>query len=212
MMYLLIATGLLVASVQGGCPQALLSPDEQEDFVSRGGYQKAVVATVSSFKQRFVSWSKSYQVRDDDVVVFDIDETLLSNISYLRQVHYKPTTEGFYAYLSSAKAVEIPEVVALMRWLQTSGYGVVLLTGRPARFYDITKQQLQSIGLLKGRVELYCNNTDLKTVAYKKHIFEQLKLQNRRVIMHATDQCAEVWPGQSKWVLRLPNPFYQVAS
>ena len=84
---------------------------------------------------------------------------------------------------------------------------MVLLTGRPARFYDITKQQLQSIGLLKGRVELYCNNTDLKTVAYKKHIFEQLKLQNRRVIMYATDQCVEVWPGQSKGIT-LANPFY----
>ncbi len=210
MMCVFLSLWCLIVASASACYQSALSADQQRVYVSCGAYKKALTQAVSSLERRFKPWLIDHIRSNDDVIVFDIDETLVSNLAYLQSVNYAPTTEGFYAYLATAKVVAVVEVLDLATWAVSKGYNVLVLTGRPQRFYDITKQQLAVLGLSGSRVSLRCNDTTLATVAFKKHVFAQLHRAGKNVLLHATDQCAEVWPGQSLWQLVLPNPFYKV--
>ncbi len=208
---MLLLLYILLSRFSLACTQESMTVAQRAEYVSTGAYYRDVAEAVSQFEVNFFKQRLAIS-QGSKAVVFDVDETLISNISYLQSSHYMPTTAGFYQYLSHSKAVGLSPVVQLAKQFIAMGYRIFIVTGRPQRFCQLTKMQLQQITVPINGGDLYCNNTNLSTVAYKKHIFSSIKQQGYTVVVHVSDQCAEFWSGQSLWQLKLPNPFYQVAA
>lgn len=88
------------------------------------------------------------QVNLSLVVVFDIDETALSNLEEMKKQDWYKTFDAasFSAWEQSAKAPAIDQTLKLYKQLRGKGFGVTFITGRGEAVRNATVQNLANAG------------------------------------------------------------------
>ncbi len=83
---------------------------------------------------------------DNSVVIFDVDETALSNYSYNRKWDFGYVEKYFDMWIDSAKAPAITEVLNLYTYLKERNFRIIFITGRKSYQYDATIKNLLNAG------------------------------------------------------------------
>lgn len=149
---LLIAVVLLTAVIYSGCApeqtylvNLTFAKNAVINYQENGGFhadaQKAVKKAINDF-DKITPGNKS-------AVVFDIDETSLSNYTYNKQSDFGYIEKYFDMWVDSAKAPAIPEVRELYNYLVKRNFRIIFLTGRKNYQYDATLKNLEKAGYLK---------------------------------------------------------------
>ncbi|KAJ7969514.1 Acid phosphatase 1 [Quillaja saponaria] len=152
-----------------------------------------------------------------DAWVFDIDETLLSNLPYY-EVHgfgSEPFDEkSFDDWVNLAEAPALPASLSLYEELSQLGFKIFLLTGRSEYQRDATERNLLFAGYRNWEKLILRGPSDQGTPAtvYKSEKRANLVNEGYRIQGSSGDQWSDLWGfAIATRSFKLPNPMYYIA-
>ncbi|KAH0687653.1 hypothetical protein KY285_018211 [Solanum tuberosum] len=165
-----------------------------------------------------IQYAKSLKIGKDDVWVFDIDETTLSNLPYYARsdvafgsIKYNDTT--FDEWTREGKAPTVPAALFLYNTVLSMGIKPVFISGTKEEFRQIRITNLNKVGyhswirlILKG-----VNDTG-SSMKYKSRKRAELVKDGYRIVGNIGDQWSDLlgdYVGQRTF--KLPDPMYYIA-
>ncbi|KAL9240363.1 hypothetical protein vseg_014592 [Gypsophila vaccaria] len=161
-------------------------------------------------------FAKSVNVGDDgkDVWVFDIDETLVSNLPYYVDHGFGLElfdSVVFDKWVEKGIAPAIETSLRLYEEVLSLGFKVFLLTGRSEKQRDITVQNLMNVGFSNwDKLILRGADDHAKTATtYKSEKRDEMVKEGYRIIGNSGDQWSDLLGSpMSIRSFKLPNPMY----
>ncbi|XP_052198619.1 acid phosphatase 1-like [Diospyros lotus] len=166
-----------------------------------------------------LEFAKTVELAGDgrDAWVFDIDETLLSNIPYFANHGFGSETfneSTFDKWVDTAKAPALPASLTFYNELQALGFSVFLLTGRTERQRNVTETNLLSAGYTNWDRLILRRRSDLGKPATVYKSEKRKELEDEGYVIHGSsgDQWSDlVGFAAAKRLFKLPNPMYHIA-
>ncbi|MGE3804406.1 MAG: HAD family acid phosphatase [Gemmataceae bacterium] len=200
---------------EGSKPPELFEIKKQlRAYYTGGDYQTAFTKVVEEAKTYL---QERGPAKDKQAVVFDIDETTLSNAPYIEGVLLADVTQFTMPTTSSRpfqmkaedKALPTLELYKLARKL---GYRTYFITGRgdTKELRAATEKNLRDVGYA-GYEKLYMRPTDYKedtVVPYKSGRREEIEKSGAKIVLNIGDQWSDLKGGFAEKTFKLPNPFY----
>ncbi|KAK9120839.1 hypothetical protein Syun_018456 [Stephania yunnanensis] len=152
-----------------------------------------------------------------DVWIFDVDETLLSNLPYYADHGYGLEVFNgleFDKWLEKAKAPAIESSLKLYEELLRLGIKVFLLTGRSERHRSVTEENLRNAGYRNWDKLILRNLEDHGTTAtvYKSKKRTEMVEEGYRIVGNSGDQWSDLLgASMSNRSFKLPNPMYYIS-
>ena len=192
------------------------SADVQKMYDESGQYQIDVQNSVNACLQKLNAWQQTHQSKSDAgkcyVGIFDIDETLLSNIGLIRESHYNFTLEYFLKYVPDSQPTVIAPTLKLLKAMRAMGMRIVLITGRTESICAKTRKQLTAAGIEPQDYDaLYCSpDTEEPGGKFKANVRMQIEASGCQIAFNVSDQPKDLEGKAHGEVCLLPNPFYTV--
>lgn len=145
-------------------------------------------------------------------VVFDVDETLLSNYAYYESTGFTFDQAGWNSFTESCGNTAIAPVRRLYTHFRKSGLFVVLLTGRSYTERPTTAACLAKRGIT-GWDRLILRSADQQPLSaddFKSGERQQLQVAGYRIVASIGDQVSDMSRGRLKAGFLLPNPMYLI--
>ena len=185
-----------------------------EDYYDSGQAKRDQQAVVKAAQKWIYDWVAEKcgdkPASCDATVVFDIDETLLSNYDYYKSTGFTFTQDGWNAFTESCGNTAIGPTRDLYRKLVRDGFAVVLLTGRSDSERSTTADCLRKRGI-QGWHELILRTqaeASLSADVYKSQHRADLQAEGHRIVASIGDQVSDMSRGRLKAGFLLPNPMY----
>jgi hypothetical protein len=143
-------------------------------------------------------------------LVLDIDETSLSNYSYLAATDFSGAVGALATALATATSPAIGPTLKLYNWAQDHGVAVFFITGRPGAVpgvRDRTEANLTSAGYADWQ-ELHLNDDGEPTKEYKSSTRAEIEDEGYKIIANVGDQESDLSGGHAVRGFKLPNPYY----
>ncbi|CAL0326032.1 unnamed protein product [Lupinus luteus] len=152
--------------------------------------------------------------------VFDIDETLLSNVEYYADRGFGTiphNATAFNKWIEKGKLPALPHSLKLYNKLLALDIKIAIITERPETQRKITVKNLRNVGYLKYDKIIFKDTTKgiykgKTTLVYKSVERKKLEKEGFRIIGNIGDQWSDIL-GTSRAVrsFKLPNPLFYVA-
>lgn len=156
---------------------------------------------------------KNFDPAKNNVAIFDIDETSLDNLEYIKSHDFGYTQESWEAWVDSAKAKPIQPILEFYRFIKSKGIKVFFITGRyeskNIKNPDPTVKNLIEAGYTDFDGIFFKPRTPkMKTSEFKSMIRKQLVEKGYFIFINIGDQYSDFegdYPGKT---FKLPNPAY----
>ena len=145
-------------------------------------------------------------------VVFDIDETSLSNYQEMLHASFAFDPKAFEAWVNSAAAPAIPGTLRIDEEAQRLSVAVFFITGRYEPERAATERNLRAQGFKWQQLTLRTESTRRESVtAYKSGARAQIAAQGYKIVLNVGDQWSDL-KGQpeAEFSVKYPNPFYLI--
>lgn len=174
----------------------------------------AEVKKVCEKVKQFIS--SNLDTNNKNAVIFDVDETALLNLEYIREHDYGYTIESWENFLDEARSVANKPVLELYQWIRKqTGVSIFFITGRYPSKKGI-KPEPTEVNLIKegfiGYDSLFMKPREEKssTGEYKLKIRKLLANAGYHIIANIGDQESDFKGGYSERNFKLPNPLYRI--
>ncbi|GJN29709.1 hypothetical protein PR202_gb17960 [Eleusine coracana subsp. coracana] len=188
--------------------------DHVRAYVTGAGYR----SDLDLVARESAAYARAAPLQGDgrDAWVFDIDETLLSNLPYYADHGYGLELFDHHAFdewVERAEAPAIPSSLKLYKEVRELGFKIFLLTGRSEGHQDVTVENLKKQGfhdwdklILRAAVDR--NKT---AMTYKSEKRKEMEAEGYRILGNSGDQWSDLL-GSSVAVrsFKLPNPMYYI--
>jgi 5'-nucleotidase (lipoprotein e(P4) family) len=144
-------------------------------------------------------------------IVFDVDETLISNYPYIdKDVDFGYIPKLQKAWEGRGEAPPIEPVRDLCRYAAGKGVAVFIITARPEQQRASTRMNLKRAGC-ENYTRLYLK-TDLKeeSAKYKTSRRREISESGYTILVNIGDQESDLRGGYSERTFKLPNHFYLI--
>jgi hypothetical protein len=144
-------------------------------------------------------------------VVFDIDETALSNWENLKRTDFGYSHDEFVGWEKQAKATAIVPTLQLFEFARDHNVATFFITGRAECEREFTIKDLTAAGY-KGWTGLIMNRADSPhaTSDYKSGERKKLVGEGYLIIVNIGDQESDLIGEPAQRNFKLPDPFYLV--
>jgi Predicted secreted acid phosphatase len=206
---------LVFALVLAGCanpgepkPNLTIAKWRMIDWHDSGGYLRTFTAAADRADRILERHLRNRP--PGAAIVFDIDETLLSNWRFLRGNDFGVTEGAFvpWARRSSDPALEpMHKVFAKAR---AHGIPIFLISGRPESLREATERNLNAADYW-GWTRLYLrpdSDHDPSVIPFKSGVRKMLTEQGFDILLNVGDQHSDLAGGYARHRVKLPNPFY----
>ncbi len=160
-------------------------------FHSSGEYDKQMQIICSK------AWDKLKRIKNDSnsIAIFDVDETTLSNYSFLKNMDFGYIPFLWDKWIDSAKATAIKPVKALYDSITVKGIKVAFISGRKDYQYSVTIKNLKEQGYLKFDTLITKTKSDLNEVTslFKEEKRTDLKKKGYHIICSIGDQFSDMY-------------------
>jgi acid phosphatase len=119
-----------------------VSREEVKKYYESGKFDNELDEVINEAKSEF----DKVDIKSNSVVIFDVDETALDNYGLAEQMGFGYVYEMNKKWNAEMKAPAIPQVKELYDFLLSKGVKIIFLTGRNFPEYEVTYQNLKSIG------------------------------------------------------------------
>lgn len=214
----LIVLSVLTATSLFATPPADLSADKQklEAYVTNGGYENDIAAVTQQAEAYVLASVKANrQLRQPHklAIVFDIDETSLSNYEDMLRLDFGGTYDEIQQANNKGRDPAIKPTLALYRTAETRGVYVFFVTGRPQQDCQAAQDNLKAVGYTKWQ-GFYCKPKAYQqiksAVPYKQAMRKQITAEGYTIIANVGDQQSDLEGGYAEKSFKLPNPFYSL--
>ncbi|MGJ8725179.1 MAG: HAD family acid phosphatase [Roseibacillus sp.] len=147
-------------------------------------------------------------------VIFDIDETTLSNLPHMKETDWGYQPDVWDAWVATAEGEAIEPLRKIYQVAIELGMKVIFLTGRTEADRTPTARNLSKEGM--GTYERLILRPRKGTVPYqdavifKTNIRQNLTKEGYTIVANFGDQTSDLEGGYSERIYKLPNPFYRI--
>lgn len=141
-------------------------------YYESGEYEKEY----TELAEKIINDFEAVNFGEMDAVVFDVDETVLSNYKYIKSLDFGYEHTLWTAYLQLAEAEPIKPAVKLIEWFTGRGVRIIFLTGRDHTTCKATKHNLILQGITKFDTLICRGENDIKLSA------EEFKNKERKLL------------------------------
>lgn len=180
--------------------------DELVAYIKDGRYDAGLAQVAAEAE----AWVKERAARGGKLaIVFDLDETLLSNLRHMREMDFGYVPALWDQWVAEADAPVIEPVARVYRAARQAGVAVFYLTGRKESDRPGTEENLRRAGLA-DYAALHCkpNGDKGTTQAFKTARRREIEAQGYTIIANLGDQFSDLAGGHAEHTFKLPNPFY----
>lgn len=151
-------------------------------------------------------------VTDSSLVVFDIDETALSNYSFDESIDFGFVPDLWNKWVDSAKAPAVPGVKRFYDFLIKKGFRVAFVTGRGEAFYAPTYKNLLSAGYAKFDTLIVRTKSEknLTALEYKSKKRVELTKKGYSISGDIGDQYSDLEGPDHGIQIKIPNYTYTI--
>ena len=213
-----LAVGLTLAftgnSIRADEPPNLdLYKAQIRTYVSTGEYAKRVAEVALQANKYLVKRIASGAKPGKKLaVVFDIDETTLTNLPHLIANDYGYVPKVWDAWVLEGQARAIIPVQTLYDTAIRGKVDVFFITARPESARPSTEKNLREVGYDTWTKIFFKPGEDpaLTTLAFKTEVRRKLTKEGYIIVVNIGDQNSDIFGGYSERSYKLPNPFYLV--
>lgn len=179
-------------------------------YVSSGEYGKAIT-TVAMDANKYLLKRIPRGVKGNKkmAVVFDIDETTLSNLGHIQANDYGYIPKVWDAWVAEGKAKAIFPMQTVYDTAVRNKVDVFFITGRKVSDAPGTEKNLREVGYDTWTRIIY-KPDDFKESAraFKIDMRRKLTAEGYVIILNVGDQNSDLVGGYAEKFFKLPNPFY----
>jgi acid phosphatase len=143
-------------------------------------------------------------------LVFDIDETLVSNWQFLRENDFGVTLAEFIPWAQTGRGPALDPMGKVFAKARAYRVPIFLISGRPESLRVATEKNLNAAGYW-GWTHLYLrpeNDHNVSVIPFKSGVRKMLVERNYDIILNVGDQHSDLDGGYANHRVKLPNPFY----
>lgn len=178
-----------------------------QDYYESGKYSKDLNEIIYTAENEI----NNAKLNKNSVVVFDVDETALSNYEAINKVHFGYVESMWNDWINEAKAPAIPEVKALYDFVISKNITVIFITGRADSQYDPTYRNLKNAGYIKFDTLILKNNSlPITTGKFKSLKRGELTAKGFDIIASVGDQDSDFEGKDCGIKIKLPNYIYLI--
>ncbi|MBI2511488.1 MAG: HAD family acid phosphatase [Opitutae bacterium] len=185
-----------------------LLKQEIKTYVDDGRYEAGLTAVAGEAKE----WIEQRAVRGGDklAVVFDLDETLLSNLQHMRAMDFGYVPKLWDEWVAEADAPAIAPVRDVYLAARARNLAIVFITGRKTSDQPGTENNLRAAGLggytrIFYKPNGYAGTTESFKTSIRKKLVEE---EGYTIVANIGDQTSDLTGGYAERTFKLPNPFY----
>lgn len=147
---------------------------------------------------------------ENPAVVFDIDETTLSNYSHIKECDFGYIPNLWNEWVDKAEAPPIPHMLRLYDTLLALNVSFFFITGRTIEFYESTLKNLIEAGYTKvdSLIMREGKEKTMTAAEYKSEIRKNIEEQGFNIILNVGDQMSDLDGGYAVKSVKLPNYMY----
>jgi acid phosphatase len=187
-------------------PNLGLVKEQVVNYYHSGKYEEDLNSVIDKAISKF----ENVNVSNSSTVVFDIDETVLSNYSFDESIGFGDVPNLWLKWADSAKAPAIDGVKKLYDLLIKKGCKIVFLTGRSQNIYAKTYKNLLYAGYTKFDTLITRNPSEYKLTAlvYKSKKRVELTKKGYDIIGDVGDQYSDLEGPYHGIQVKIPNYIY----
>lgn len=177
-------------------------------YTGSGAYQEDVADVAlraNRYVQRRIARAK---VGERLAIVFDIDETAITNLPYMSAQDFGYVPKSWSAWIDQAQGPAIVPVQIVYDTAVRANIRVFFITGRVEANRAATERNLRSVGYDTYH-RIYFRPADAATGAFKTEVRRQLVEEGFTIIANIGDQDSDIDGGYAERTFKLPNPFYR---
>jgi acid phosphatase len=146
----------------------------------------------------------------NSTVVFDVDETSLSNYEAIKKIHFGYDPVKWDNWINEAKAQAIPEVKQFYDFVILKKIKVIFLSSRKSSQYNATFSNLKNAGYITFDTLLLKGNSDssFSSLEFKSRQRELLSNKGYDIIAVIGDQESDLEGKNHGLQIKLPNYLY----
>ncbi len=174
-----------------------------------GAYAAAVERAAEPARAALESQLRE-KTRGNRAVVFDIDETLLSNWPYLNAQQFVLQLDTFAKWIRTGNGLPLAPTKEIYERAREHAIPIFLVTGRPQFLRAATIRDLKEAGY-SGWSGLYMKPATYKDpsiIPFKSGVRRMLTEKGYDIILNVGDQKSDLAGGYARRAVKLPNPFY----
>jgi acid phosphatase len=189
------------------------SVDAINHYVKEGKYTAGLNQIGKKALEYLMTFDNNLDYSSDKppAIVFDIDETCLSNYAHLKAVTYGYNTKSWSTWLNKGEGTVIQPSLTLFNQAKKMGIAIFLISMRPDNFRQVTIKNMNKIGY-SGWTTLY-----LPDATQAKGLAQDFKAPKRKqisekynIILNIGDQFSDLTGGYAEKTFKYPDPFYFV--
>lgn len=175
-------------------------------------YQEDLTASVASAEPFLIR--RARQGGKYLTLIFDIDETVLSNLPHMKEADWGYQPKHWDAWVAKAQGPALTPIRDVYKTALSLGYKIVFLTGRTETDRAATARNLRKEGM--GTYEKLILRPRRGTAPYvdavefKTNVRKELTEQGYTIVAGFGDQDSDIQGGYLEKGFKLPNPFYKI--
>lgn len=191
-------------------PNLEIAKRQIRDYVVSGRYEDEV-STVTGQARQFLEKRLEKPVEGRPAIVFDVDETCLSNYPHISSLDFGYQPKQWNLWVAEAQAPPLKGTLELYRFARSRGMQVVFLTGRPLDQREDTERNLREAGYADWSQLILKAPDDAASAAdFKAEARRRLSESGLEILANIGDQASDLAGGYSESVFKLPNPMYWI--
>lgn len=175
-------------------------------YYESGAYSKDLKEIISNAESEI----NNLILSANSAVVFDIDETSLSNYEIMKKEYFGYDQTRWDNWVNEGRAPAIPEVKEFYDYLISKNIKVIFLTGRKNSQYSTTYKNLKKVGYVKFDTLILKNDSEssLSALEFKSNKREELSKKGYDIIASIGDQVSDLEGKNHGIQIKLPNYIY----
>lgn len=202
----LLLFGISLAA-HAAAPEHPARPEVLRTYVESGDYDRAIEAVADAATVWLQRPERARAERE--VAIFDLDETLLSNLPIFQRAGYEMASAEWETWEQAGAAPLITPVARLVALARAQGIEIVFLTGRRESRREATLRNLDRVGL-PPPFQLIMKPTEHvgATGGFKEAARNALTKNGAAIVLNIGDQRSDLDGQGAPHEFLLPNPFY----
>jgi predicted secreted acid phosphatase len=194
------------AAVAAEPPNLFLLKQEIKAYIDRGDYDAGLARVGAEAK----AWIEQRAAQGGKLaVVFDIDETTISNLRHMREMDFGYVPALWDQWVAEADGPPIAPLLEVYRTARARGVTVFFMTGRKTTDAPGTLKNLRDVGY-GDYADVYFKPNEYRdtTQSFKTAMRKKITESGYTIIANIGDQQSDLDGGYAERTFKLPNPFY----
>jgi predicted secreted acid phosphatase len=208
----LVTSAVFFSFIFLGCSSSLKNLEEYKNEIKKyyegGQYDRDLKVIINNAIDDF----KKIEVTKNSVVIFDVDDTAISNYDFMKSMDFGNVSSMWDSYLNKGEAPFISEVKRLYDFLLSRRIKIIFITGRLYKYYTGTYKNLVNDGYTEFDTLITRTEEQAELPASDYKSVERLTLSDLgyKIIGCVGDQDSDFDGGNTGIKVKLPDYLYLV--